>query len=33
MWMMIGFFFLGFDVIMLFFAPLMTIFNRLLFTL
>ena len=33
MWMMIGFFFLGFYVIMLFFAPLMTIFNRLLFTL
>ena len=33
MWMMIGFFFLGFWVIMLFFAPLMTLFNSLLFTL
>ena len=33
MWMMIGFFFLGFYVIMLFFAPLMTIFNTMLFTL
>jgi Zn-dependent protease len=33
MWMMIGFFFLGFYVIMIFFAPLITIFNRLLFTL
>jgi len=33
MWMMIGFFFIGFYVIMIFFAPLMTIFNRLLFTL
>ena len=33
MWMMIGFFFLGFYVIMIFFAPLMTIFNTMLFTL
>jgi Zn-dependent protease len=33
MWMMIGFFFLGFYVIMLFFSPLMTIFNTMLFTL
>ena len=33
MWMMIGFFFLGFYVIMIFFAPLMTIFNAMLFTL
>lgn len=33
MWMMIAFFFLGFAVIMLFFGPLMTIFNTLLFTL
>ncbi|HEV2578514.1 MAG TPA: site-2 protease family protein [Acidobacteriaceae bacterium] len=33
MWMMIGFFFLGFYVIMILFAPLMTIFNQLLFTL
>jgi hypothetical protein len=30
---MIAFFFVGFGVIMLFFAPLMNIFNRLLFTL
>jgi Zn-dependent protease len=30
---MIAFFFLGYGVIMLFFSPLMTIFNRLLFTL
>jgi Zn-dependent protease len=33
MWMMIGFFFLGFYVIMILFGPLMTIFNQLLFTL
>jgi Zn-dependent protease len=33
LYMMIGFFFVGFGVIMTFFAPLMTIFNRLLFTL
>jgi Zn-dependent protease len=33
MYMMIAFFFVGFGVIMLFFAPLMNIFNRLLFTL
>ena len=33
MWMMIGFFFIGFYVIMIFFAPLMTIFNTMLFTL
>jgi Zn-dependent protease len=33
MYMMIAFFFVGFTVIMMFFAPLMTIFNRLLFTL
>jgi Zn-dependent protease len=33
LYLMIAFFFLGFAVIMAFFAPLMTIFNRLLFTL
>ncbi|HTV09241.1 MAG TPA: site-2 protease family protein [Candidatus Aquilonibacter sp.] len=33
MWLMIGFFFLGFYVIMIFFAPLMTIFNTMLFKL
>lgn len=33
MWLMIGFFFLGYYIIMVFFAPLMSIFNRLLFTL
>jgi len=33
MWMMIGFFFIGFYVIMIFFAPLMTIFNTMLFKL
>jgi Zn-dependent protease len=33
MWMMIAFFFVGFGVIMAFFAPLMSLFNRLLFTL
>ena len=33
MFMMIGFFFIGFAVIMMFFGPLMTIFNTLLFTL
>ena len=33
MWMMIAFFFVGFTVIMMFFAPLMTIFNTMLFTL
>jgi Zn-dependent protease len=33
MWMMIAFFFVGFGVIMLFFGPLMTIFNTMLFTL
>ena len=32
-YLMFAFFFLGYGVIMLFFAPLMTIFNRLLFTL
>lgn len=32
-YMMIAFFFVGFGVIMMFFGPLMTIFNRLLFTL
>lgn len=33
MYLMIAFFFVGYGVIMLFFSPLMTIFNRLLFTL
>ena len=33
MYMMIAFFFVGFGVIMMFFGPLMNIFNRLLFTL
>ena len=33
MWLMIGFFFLGFYVIRIFFDPLMTIFNTILFKL
>jgi|SRR5215472_366151 len=32
-YLMFAFFFLGYGVIMLFFSPLMTIFNRILFTL